>query len=308
MRILVTGGAGFIGSNVADAYIEAGHEVAIVDDLSTGKKENINKSARFYQLDIQDPKLKGVFEEFKPEMVNHHAAQISVPMSVDDPLADARINIIGFLNLLSNCRDFKVSKVIYVSSGGVIYGDPERYPANETYLEQPASPYGIAKYAGELYLKFFAAQHDLEYVVLRYSNVYGPRQMPHGEAGVVSIFIQALLAGKVPTIYGGGTCIRDYVFVGDVVRANLKALEQGKNIALNIGTGKPTDVNELYGLVLKALELDVEAERGPARRGDLKTNYLDASLAGKVLGWQPEVSLPEGVTQTAEYFRTKQVS
>ena len=308
MRILVTGGAGFIGSNVVDAYIEAGHEVAVVDDLSTGKEENVNKAAKFYELDIQDPNLKSVFEEFKPEIVNHHAAQISVPMSVDDPLADARINILGLLNLLANCRDSKVAKVIYVSSGGVVYGEPEQYPATEAYPAQPASPYGIAKYAGELYLKFFAAQYGMKYVVLRYSNVYGPRQMPHGEAGVVSIFIQALLAGKVPTIYGGGTCIRDYVFVGDVVQANLKALERGENIALNIGTGRPTNVNELYGLVLKALELNIEAERGPARRGDLKTNYLDASLAGKVLGWQPEVSLPEGVTKTAEYFRTKQAS
>lgn len=303
MKILVTGGAGFIGSNVADAFIEAGHEVAVVDDLSSGKRENVNPRAKFYQVDIADPKLARVFEEFKPQLVDHHAAQISVPLSVDDPLADARANVTGLLNVLTQCRLHKVAKIIYVSSGGVVYGEPERFPATEAYPLQPSSPYGITKYAGELYLKFFAAQCGLKYVALRYSNVYGPRQVPHGEAGVVSIFIQALLARKTPTIYGDGKCVRDYVFVGDVVDANLKAVERGENVALNIGTGKPTDVNELYCLICEALESDVEAQYGPPRRGDLRANYLDASLAGKVLGWRPKTTLPEGIEKTAAYFK-----
>jgi UDP-glucose 4-epimerase len=303
MKILVTGGAGFIGSNVVDAYLEAGHEVAVVDDLSSGKKENVNPRAKLYQLNIADPKLAGIFEEFKPQLVNHHAAQISVPLSVDDPLMDARTNVIGFLNLLTNCRTHKVTKVVYVSSGGVVYGEPERLPANEGYPLQPASPYGIAKYAGELYLKFFAAQCGLKYVALRYSNVFGPRQMPHGEAGVVSIFILALLNRKPPTIFGDGKVIRDYVFVGDVVDANLRAVERGENIAVNIATGKPTDVNELYMLIAEALGSDLEAQYGPPRRGDLRANYLDASLAGKVLGWRPKTTLQEGIAQTAKYFK-----
>lgn len=306
MKILVTGGAGFIGSNVVDAYLAAGHEVAVVDDLSSGKTENLNPRAKFYQLNIADPKLARVFEEFKPQLVNHHAAQISVPASVDDPLADAQTNVVGLLNLLTNCRTHKVAKVVYVSSGGVVYGEPEHFPANESYPLAPASPYGIAKYAGELYLKFFAAQCGLKYVALRYSNVYGPRQVPHGEAGVVSIFIQALLARKTPTIFGDGKCVRDYVFVGDVVDANLRAVERGENVALNIGTGKPTDVNELYALVCEALGSETEAQYGPPRRGDLRANYLDASLAGKVLGWRPKTTLAEGIAQTANYFKQKQ--
>lgn len=303
MKILVTGGAGFIGSNVVDAYVEAGHEVLVVDNLASGKTANINPRAKFYQMDIADPKLGGVFESFKPQLVNHHAAQISVPLSVDDPLADAHTNIVGVLNLLSNCRTHQVQKVIYVSSGGVVYGEPDHYPADETFPLQPASPYGISKYAGEMYLKFFAKQCGLKYVALRYSNVYGPRQIPHGEAGVVSIFIQALLARKTPTIFGDGKCVRDYVFVGDVVNANLLAVERGENIALNIGTGKPTNVNELYCQICEALGADVEAQYGPPRRGDLLANYLDASLAGRVLGWRPKVTLAEGIAQTAEYFK-----
>lgn len=303
MKILVTGGAGFIASHVVDAYIDLGHEVAVVDNLSSGKKENVNPRAKFFQMDIADPRVSDVFAQFKPRLVNHHAAQISVPLSVDDPLADAHTNVIGLLNLLTNCRQHEVEKVIYVSSGGVVYGEPKQLPATEVFPLQPASPYGIAKYAGELYLKFFAAQCGLKYVALRYSNVYGPRQVPHGEAGVVSIFIQALLAHKAPTIFGDGRYVRDYVFVQDVVDANVRAVERGENIALNIGTGKPTDVNEIYQLVRDALHSDLKALAGPPRRGDLRANYLDAALAGAVLGWKPKIPLSEGVTLTAHYFK-----
>lgn len=303
MRILVTGGAGFIGSNVVDAYIQAGHEVAVVDDLSEGNIENVNQAATFYQVDIANPKVEEVFAEFKPHMINHHAAQISVPHSVDAPQADARINVMGVVNLLECCRKHEVGKVIYVSSGGVVYGEPDQLPAVESMPLQPASPYGISKYAGELYLDFFAKQCGLNYVIFRYSNVYGPRQVPHGEAGVVSIFIQALLAGQTPTIFGDGSCVRDYVFVGDVVAANLLALEKGDRIALNIGTGQPTDVKTLYQTIKQAMASEIEAVHGPARRGDLQANYLNADLAQQVLGWQPATSLAEGVQQTYEYFK-----
>ncbi len=303
MKILITGGAGFIGSNVADAYLAAGHEVAVVDDLSSGKTENINPRAKFYRLDIADPKLAEVFADFKPQLVNHHAAQISVPLSVDDPLADARTNVLGLVNLLTQCRAHQVKKVIYVSSGGVVYGEPENLPATEEFPLQPASPYGIAKYAGELYLAFFARQCGLRYVALRYSNVYGPRQVPHGEAGVVSIFILALLEHKAPTVFGDGKCIRDYVFVGDVVQANLQAVEHGENVAVNIGTGRPTDVNELYQIIADVMHSDLTPKAGPPRRGDLLANYLDARLAGRVLNWRPQVSLQEGVAKTVQYFK-----
>lgn len=305
MRILISGGAGFIASNVADAYIQAGHEVAIVDNLSSGNIENVNPLAKFYQVDIADPRVEEVFAEFKPEVLNHHAAQISVPLSVDDPREDARVNVQGWLNLLESCRQHKVGRVIYISSGGVVYGKPEKLPADETYPLNPESPYGISKFTGELYLKFFAAQTGLKYVVFRYSNVYGPRQVPHGEAGVVSIFIQALMAGKTPTIFGDGAVIRDYVFVGDVVDANVRALDRGENIAVNIGTGIPTNVNQLYAAIQTSMQNNTPAQHGPPRRGDLQANYLNAALAGKILGWKPGTSLAEGIARTYEYFKNQ---
>ncbi len=305
MKILVTGGAGFIASHVVDAYVQAGHEVAVVDDLSSGNIDYVNPRVRFYQVDIANPKLEEIFADFKPQLVNHHAAQISVPHSVDAPQEDARVNVIGVVNLLECCRKHKVAKVIYVSSGGVVYGEPERLPAEESFPLQPASPYGISKYAGELYLSFFARQCGLRYVVFRYSNVYGPRQMPHGEAGVVSIFIKTLLAGKTPVIYGDGSCVRDYVFVGDVVEANLKAVEKGENIALNIGTGQPTNVNQLYASIKQVMATSVEADHGPARRGDLQANYLNADLAREKLGWRPKTSLAEGIGLTYDYFKNQ---
>ncbi|MBN1596551.1 NAD-dependent epimerase/dehydratase family protein [candidate division FCPU426 bacterium] len=305
MRILVTGGAGFIASNVADAYVQAGHEVAVVDNLSSGFRENINPKARFYEQDIADPKVLDIFADFKPEVLNHHAAQISVPLSVDDPRGDARVNVMGWLNLLEGCRAHGIKRVLYVSSGGVVYGDPEQLPADETFPIRPESPYGIAKATGEHYLHFYSRQADFTYVTFRYGNVYGPRQVPHGEAGVVSIFIQSLMAGKAPTIFGDGSCIRDYVFVGDVVRANVLALGKGENVAVNIGTGIPTDVNQVYQAVQAAMKNQTPALSGPARRGDLKAIYLNASLAEKILGWKPEVRFMDGVKKTYEYFRDK---
>jgi len=302
---LVTGGAGFIASNVADAYIAAGHEVAVLDDLSSGYLDNVNPRAKFYQMDIADPRVEHVFKEFKPQLVTQHAAQISVPLSVDNPLDDAHANIVGILNILENCRKYQAEKIIYVSSGGVVYGEPDKLPADETFPLQPSSPYGISKYTGELYLRFYARQYGVKYVTFRYSNVYGPRQMPHGEAGVVSIFIQALLEGRTPTIFGDGSCVRDYVFVGDVVEANLLAAERGENVALNIGTGRPTDVNQLYAAIQEVMGTKVPANSGPARRGDLQANYLNAELAAQVLGWRPKHNLKAGLLKTYEYFRDK---
>jgi len=305
MRILVTGGAGFIASNVADAYIAAGHEVAVLDDLSSGYLDNVNPRAKFYQMDIADPRVEHVFKEFKPQLVTQHAAQISVPLSVDNPLDDAHANIVSILNILENCRKYQAEKIIYVASGGVVYGEPDKLPADETFPLQPSSPYGISKYTGELYLRFYARQYGVKYVTFRYSNVYGPRQMPHGEAGVVSIFIQALLEGRTPTIFGDGSCVRDYVFVGDVVEANLLAAERGENVALNIGTGRPTDVNQLYAAIQEVMGTKVPANSGPARRGDLQANYLNAELAAQVLGWRPKHNLKAGLLKTYEYFRDK---
>jgi UDP-glucose 4-epimerase len=306
MRILISGGAGFIASNVADAYIAAGHEVAVVDNLSSGFLENLNKEAKLYEVDISNPKVEEVFADFKPEVLNHHAAQISVPLSVDDPVEDARTNVMGWLNLLEGCRKHGVKRVQYVSSGGVVYGEPKQLPADETFPIKPESPYGIAKATGELYLDFYAKQAGFSYVAFRYGNVYGPRQVPHGEAGVVSIFIKALLSGKVPTIFGDGSCVRDYVFVGDVVRANVMALEKGKNIALNIGTGIPTDTNQVYKAVQDAMNDQTPALVGPPRRGDLQAIYIDASLAKKTIGWEPQTSFADGVKKTYEYFRDKE--
>jgi UDP-glucose 4-epimerase len=306
MRILVTGGAGFIGSNVVDAYIHAGHEVAVVDDLSSGKRANLNPRAAFYELDIASPRLAEVFAQFRPELVNHHAAQISVPLSVDNPMEDARINIMWLLNLFENCRRGKVGKVIYVSSGGVVYGEPRSLPADETYPLAPTSPYGISKCAGEMYLQFYAQQTGMNYVMFRYSNVYGPRQMPHGEAGVVSIFIQKLLAGGAPTIFGDGSCVRDYVYVGDVVRANLLALDKGERVALNIGTNRPTNVKQLYQAICEVMGVNLPALAGPPRRGDLQANYLNPARAKQVLGWEPATDLHAGVRATYEYFKVRQ--
>ncbi|HQU74710.1 MAG TPA: NAD-dependent epimerase/dehydratase family protein, partial [Calditrichia bacterium] len=237
MKILITGGAGFIASNVADRYIELGHEVVIVDNLVTGQRENIPEKATFYEMDICDPELAAVFEKEKPEVVNHHAAQLDVRKSVADPIYDANINVLGSLNILQNCAKFGTRKFIFASTGGAIYGEQDYFPADEHHPNQPLSPYGITKLATEKYLYFFNDSYGLTYTILRYANVYGPRQNPHGEAGVVAIFARRMLKGEQPMINGSGEQTRDYVFVGDVVKANELALTGGDNTIFNIGTG-----------------------------------------------------------------------
>ena len=303
MKILVTGGAGFIASHVADAYIEHGHEVVIVDNLSTGKRENINPKAIFYEMDIQDPELKTVFEKEKPDVVNHHAAQMDIRKSVADPLYDARVNILGTLNLLQNAVAAKVKKVIFVSSGGAVYGEQEQFPAPETHSTHPLSPYGVTKLTGEKYLHFFNTTYGLKYNVVRYANVYGPRQNPSGEAGVVAIFSTKMLAGETPTINGDGLQTRDYVFVGDLVRANLALLDFEKVDVFNLGTGKETTVNEIFQTLNDVIGCGLTETHGPAKPGEQMRSVVDCTKAGKLLDWKPEVTLSDGLKKTIDSYR-----
>lgn len=310
MKILVTGGAGFIGSNVADAYLQAGHEVVIVDNLVTGNRRNINPKAIFYEMDICDESLSEVFAKEKPDMVNHHSAQISVPLSIENPLLDVINNVYSWVNVLQNCVRTGVKKVIYISSGGAIYGEAEEYPTSEKYNPKPLSIYAINKRVGEDYLYFYRHQYGLNYTVLRYANVYGPRQISQGEAGVVSLFTEKLLKGEIPTVYRYDNepdgMIRDYVYVGDVVQANLLALERGEGEVFNIGTSIPTTTKDLYYAIAKQLGINREPYYGPARKGDLHRSLLSCEKAKKVLGWKPETGLSEGISQVIKYFKELQ--
>lgn len=303
MKIVVTGGAGFIASHIVDAYIQLGHEVYVIDDFSTGQRRNLNSSAQFFNLDIADPKVAKAIAEIKPDVLNHHAAQMDVRRSVADPTFDARINIIGFINLLEASKDAGVKRVIFSSSGGAVYGDREPIPASEEHETLPLSPYGVSKLTGELYLGYYHMAFGLPYVALRYANVYGPRQSSLGEAGVVAIFISQLLAGKSPVINGDGKQTRDYVFVGDVVRANAAALDTNYTGPINIGTGKETDVVTICESLREGVGSPVKAIHGPAKLGEQRRSCLMTSLARKVLGWKPEVDLKEGLQQTLAYYQ-----
>ena len=305
MKILVTGGAGFIGSHVSDAYLAAGHKVVVYDNLSGGKRNNVPAKAKLVVGDIRDRrKVQALFKKERFDVVNSHAAQMSVPDSVKDPLFDAEVNVLGVLNLMQAGRDNKLKKFIHVSSGGTVYGAPKKLPANESYPILPESPYGITKAVGEDYLRFYKLDAGMDFTVLRYSNVFGPRQVPHGEAGVVSIFIERLLQGKDCTIFGNGTIIRDYVYVGDVARASLAVLKKGSGQAYNIGTGKPTTVKRLYFSICKALNIDREPIFGPPRAGDVKANYLSWAKAKRELGWSPRTGLDEGIRHTVAFFKS----
>ncbi len=317
MKILVTGGAGFIGSNVVDAYIQEGHEVLVVDNLYSGKWENINPNAKFYLMDIRSRELHTLMERERPDIINHHAAQISVPASVEDPLFDASVNIKGFINLLEAARRYGTKKVIFISSGGAIYGEATEYPTSEDYPPQPLSPYAIAKAVSENYLVFYHHQYGLDYTVLRYANIYGPRQIPHGEAGGVAIFMDKLLGERPCTIYHfegePHGMIRDYCFVGDVVKANIKALERGSGMAVNIGTGIETRTldlfNIIYDTVSSAKNLPESLKTpyfAPARPGDLAKSCLKVDLAKEVLDWQAQTDLPLGIEKTLRWRISKQ--
>jgi UDP-glucose 4-epimerase len=305
MRIVVTGGAGFIASHIVDAYVGLGHEVHIVDDFSTGQKANVNARATLHTLDIADAQAAKLIERIKPDALSHHAAQMDVRHSVADPTFDARVNIIGFINLLEGCKNSGVKKVLFASSGGAVYGEQDVFPAPESHPTQPASPYGVSKRTGELYLSYYHQAYGLPYIALRYANVYGPRQSPHGEAGVVAIFAALLRGGKTPLINGDGKQTRDYVYVGDVVAANVAALESDYIGAINIGTGVETDVVAIFQNLCQAMGAQVTARHGPPKPGEQRRSCLDNRHAAAVLGWQPKVALAEGLRRTAEYFTSK---
>ncbi len=306
MKVLITGGAGFIGSHIADRYLELGNDVVIVDNLITGNRENIPKKAIFYELDICDRDgIREVFEKERPDVVSHQAAQMDVRKSVEDPIYDATVNVLGSINLLENCIKHKVGKFIFASTGGAIYGEQDYFPADEHHPLRPLSPYGITKLTTEKYLYFYQQTYGLKYTALRYANVYGPRQNPHGEAGVVAIFSTRMLTGEQPVINGDGKQTRDYVYVGDVVKANELALKQGDNGIFNVGTGIETDVNALFRKIAGYMDHSVQEVHGPAKPGEQQRSVLDYSLIKQVLGWQPTVTLEEGIEKTVTYFREK---
>lgn len=305
MKILVTGGAGFIGSNIVDALIEKGHDVSVVDDLSSGSIENLNPRAKFYELDIRDQSLEKIFAENHFDVVNHHAAQMDVRKSVADPLFDASVNIVGSLNLLQNSLKYGIKKFIFASTGGAIYGEQDYFPADESHPTRPLSPYGIAKLSVEKYLFYYKVVHGIDHVILRYANIYGPRQNPHGEAGVVAIFVSKMLSGGQPVINGDGKQTRDYTFVGDVVKANLMALDYKGSEIFNIGTGKETDVNYLFAKIRELTQSQCDEKHGEAKAGEQMRSVIDYSKAERMLGWKPTVSLDEGLKVTVEYFKNK---
>ena len=305
MRVLVTGGAGFIGSHVVDGLLAAGCEVAVIDDLSSGDRDNLSSSARLYELDIRSPEVRGVFATFRPDVLCHHAAQIDVRRSMADPAADAEINIVASLRLLEHCRELGTERVLFASTGGAMYGAQREFPAPESHPAVPLSPYGVAKRAVEHYLEVYAAEHGMQVTSLRYANVYGPRQNPHGEAGVVAIFCDTLLSGEAPRVFGDGLQTRDFVFVGDVVRANLLSLERGLTGVYNVGTGVETSVAELCATLCAQLAPGVEPSHAPARPGEQVRSSIDPRRFADRAGWRPEVTLAEGLAQTAAYFRER---
>ena len=318
MKILVTGGCGFIGSHVVDAFVGAGYEVIIVDNLSSGTLANKNERARFYEVDVCTPDLDTVIRDERPEVIAHHAAQISVPLSVRDPLTDAEVNIKGTLRLLEASRAHDVKRFVFASTGGAIYGEADLVPTPEDYVPQPSSPYAISKLSCEHYIRFYGKQHNLGHVILRYSNVYGPRQIPHGEAGVVAIFTEALLDGRLPTLnhFPGGPegMVRDYCFVKDIAAANLLAANTNRPGTYNIGTGKGTTTYQLYREILQALRLrgiDLpplfdQLERAQARAGDIRVSTLNTARAQAELGFRPAFPLTEGLAQTVAWYLARQ--
>jgi len=303
--ILITGGAGFIGSHIADLLIKEGYDIAIIDDLSSGKEENINPKATFYHLSILDKKLADIFKNRKIDMVIHHAAQISVRHSVKDPIHDMEINIKGSLSLLEHCVKHRIEKFIFASTGGALYGEQDYFPADEKHPTRPLSPYAIAKLSTEKYLFFFYKTHNLPYTSLRYANVYGPRQDPYGEAGVVAIFTQQMLQGKQPKINGDGNQTRDFVFVHDVAKANLLAIKHDVIGEINISTGIETSVNEIFREIKKLTSPDTPETHGPAMPGEQLRSVISFEKAKSVLGWQTTTSLNDGLKKTVSFFQGK---
>jgi len=288
---------------VVDALINLGHEVVVIDNLSSGRRENLNPAAKFYELSIRDESLSAIFEQEKPEIVNHHAAQIEVRKSTDDPVFDAEENILGSLNVIVNSLRSGVKRIIYASSGGAVYGDPEYLPADEKHPVNPVSQYGVSKHAVEHYLYLYSVLHGIEHIILRYANVYGPRQNPHGEAGVIAIFAALMLSGQRPSIFGPGDKTRDYIHVSDIVKANILALEKEKNAIYNIGTGVETSDQEIFDTLAKVLGYSGTPIYAPVRTGEVYRICLNTDNARQELGWSSKIALEEGMEQTAEYYR-----
>jgi UDP-glucose 4-epimerase len=304
MKILVTGGAGFIASHIVDAYIDAGHHVEIIDNLVTGREQNINPKAVFHRADIRDAEaVSAIFSSTRFDVVNHHAAQMDVRRSVADPVYDASVNVLGMLTLLEAACKTGVRQIVFASSGGAIYGEQDYFPADEQHPTRPISPYGVAKLTTEQYLFYYSVVHGIESVSLRYANVYGPRQNPEGEAGVVAIFTTKMLAGGQPVVNGDGTQTRDYVFVGDVVRTNVFALGLTGFRILNVGTGVESDVNTLFREIRRLTGSACEEKHGEAKKGEQMRSVLSSGTLEKLTGWKPTVALGAGLERTVEYFR-----
>jgi len=302
MKILVTGGAGFIGSNLVDALIEKGHDLVVVDNLYMGQMENLNPDAKFYLMDIGSKEISKVFEVEKIDVVFHQAAQMDVRKSVDDPMFDASVNVLGTLNLLQNSVKHKIKRFLFASTGGAIYGEQDYFPADEEHPTRPCSPYGITKLTVEKYLAYYNLTFGLNYTMLRYANVYGPRQNPHGEAGVVAIFIKRMLSGEQPIINGDGKQTRDFVYVGDVVRANLSAMEKNLNDVFNVGTGIESDVNVIFREINDLVGKNIPEKHGPGMEGEQLRSVISFEKTKKHLDWEPQVNLRQGLKETVEYF------
>jgi len=306
-KILVTGGAGFIGSHVVDVFISKGYEVVIVDDLSTGRESNLNPEAKFYRMDIRDPKLREVFEKERPDYVSHHAAQMDVRRSVAQPLFDADVNILGSINVIECAKEFKVKHFVYISSGGAAYGEPEALPCDETHPINPICQYGASKHTVEHYLYMYHVNSGLDYTVLRYPNVFGPRQDPHGEAGVVAIFTGKMLLDEPLIINGDGEQTRDFVFVRDCAYGNYLAVTVPHPSGIyNLGWGRPTSINEIFTNLASITNYAQPAAHGPAKVGETRHIYLSADKAKRDLGWGPTISLEDGLRETVEYFKTSE--
>ena len=305
MRCLVTGGAGFIGGHIAERLLTEGHEVAIVDNLSTGNRANAPEAARFVEMDLNDPALPDLIADVGPHFIFHLAAQVNVRRSVEDPAFDAQQNILGSIRLLESARKAGIEKIVYTSSGGACYGEPEDIPAAEDTPVNPLCPYGASKYTVEQYVKLYGRLHGLRNTTLRYANVYGPRQDPHGEAGVVAIFSETMLRGETPRIFGDGTKTRDYVYVADVVEANLLAIEKGDGGSYNVGTGRQITDRQIYENIRDAIGCDIPVIYEDFRPGEVMHIALDNSLIRRELGWSPQVTFEEGIRRAVAYYRRK---